>query len=33
MENAVQEVKNIAGNITRSNEEDGVAAYLEKRII
>ena len=33
MDNAVQEVKDIADDITLSNEEDGVAAYLEKRII
>ncbi len=33
MGNAVQEVKNIADDITLSNEEDGVAAYLEKWII
>ncbi|MCM1044984.1 MAG: HAD family hydrolase [Candidatus Gastranaerophilales bacterium] len=30
MGNAIQEVKDIADNITLSNEEDGVAAYLEK---
>lgn len=29
MDNAVQEVKDIADDITLSNEEDGVAAYLE----
>jgi len=33
MGNAIQEVKDIADVITLSNEEDGVAAYLEKRII
>ena len=33
MGNAVQEVKDIADDITLSNEEDGVAAYLEKWII
>lgn len=33
MGNAVQEAKDIADDITLSNEEDGVAAYLEKRII
>ena len=33
MGNAVQEVKDIADDITLSNEEDGVAAYLEKRIL
>ena len=33
MDNAVQEVKDIADDITLSNEEDGVAAYLEKWII
>ena len=32
MDNAVQEVKDIADDITLSNEEDGVAAYLEKWI-
>lgn len=30
MENAIQEVKDIADEITLSNEEDGVAVYLEK---
>lgn len=30
MGNAIQEVKDIADAITLSNEEDGVAAYLEK---
>ena len=29
MGNAVQEVKDIADDITLSNEEDGVAVYLE----
>ncbi len=33
MGNAIQEVKDIADAITISNEEDGVAAYLEKWII
>lgn len=33
MGNAVQEVKNIADDITLSNEENSVAAYLEKWII
>lgn len=33
MGNAVQEVKDIADNITLSNEEDGAVAYLEKWII
>ncbi|MDE7186642.1 MAG: HAD hydrolase family protein, partial [Lachnospiraceae bacterium] len=33
MDNAVQEAKDIADDITLSNEEDGVAAYLEKWII
>ena len=33
MGNAIQEVKDIADDITLSNEEDGVAAYLEKLII
>ena len=33
MGNAIQEVKDIADDITLSNEEDGVAVYLEKRII
>ena len=33
MGNAVQEVKDIADDITLSNEEDGVAVYLEKRVI
>ncbi len=33
MGNAVQEAKDIADDITLSNEEDGVAAYLEKWII
>lgn len=33
MGNAIQEVKDIADAITLSNEEDGVAAYLEKWII
>lgn len=33
MGNAVQEVKDIADDITLSNEEDGVASYLEKWII
>ncbi len=33
MGNAIQEVKDIANAITISNEEDGVAAYLEKWII
>ncbi len=33
MGNAIQEVKDIADAITLSNEEDGVAAYLEKYII
>ena len=33
MGNAVQEVKDIADAITLSNEEDGVAAYLERWII
>ena len=33
MGNAVQEVKDIADDITLSNEEDGVAAYLKKWII
>lgn len=32
MGNAVQEVKNIADDITLSNEEDGVAVYLDKWI-
>ena len=32
MGNAVQEVKDIADDIALSNEEDGVAAYLEKWI-
>ncbi len=32
MGNAIQEVKDIADAITLSNEEDGVAAYLEKWI-
>lgn len=30
MGNAIQEVKDIADDITLSNEEDGVAAYLER---
>ncbi|MBS6195744.1 MAG: HAD family hydrolase [Clostridiales bacterium] len=33
MGNAVQEVKNIADEITLSNEEDGVAVYLEKNLV
>lgn len=33
MGNAIQEVKDIADDITLTNEEDGVAAYLEKRIL
>ncbi len=33
MGNAIQEVKDIADDITLSNEEDGVAVYLEKWII
>lgn len=33
MGNAVQAVKDIADDITLSNEEDGIAAYLEKWII
>jgi len=33
MGNAIQEVKDIADVITLSNEEDGVAAYLEKWVI
>lgn len=33
MGNAIQEVKDIADAITLSNEEDGVAVYLEKWII
>ena len=33
MGNAIQEVKDIAHDITLSNEEDGAAAYLEKWII
>lgn len=33
MGNVVQEVKDIADDITLSNEEDGVAAYLKKWII
>lgn len=33
MGNAIQEVKNIADEITRSNEEDGVAVYLEKYFV
>ncbi|MXP75055.1 HAD-IIB family hydrolase [Lachnospiraceae bacterium WCA-9-b2] len=33
MGNAIQEVKDIADDITLTNEEDGVAVYLEKRII
>lgn len=33
MGNAVQEVKDIADDITLSNEEDGVDSYLEKWII
>lgn len=33
MGNAIQEVKDIADDITFSNEEDGVAAWLEKWII
>ncbi|MCM1282480.1 MAG: HAD family hydrolase [Roseburia sp.] len=33
MGNAVQEVKEIADDITLSNEEDGVAAYLEKWVM
>lgn len=33
MGNAVQEVKDIADDIALSNEEDDIAAYLEKWII
>lgn len=33
MGNAIQEVKDVADAITLSNEEDGVAAYLEEWII
>lgn len=33
MGNAIQEVKEAANAITLSNEEDGVAAYLEKWMI
>ena len=33
MGNAIQEVKDIADYITLSNEEDGVADYLEKWVI
>lgn len=33
MGNAIQEVKDIADAVTLSNEEDGVAAYLEKWIL
>lgn len=33
MGNAIQEVKDVADDITFSNEEDGVAVYLEKRCL
>lgn len=33
MGNAIQEIKDVADDITFSNEEDGVAAYLEKRCL
>lgn len=33
MGNAIREVKDIADDVTLSNEEDGVAAWLEKRVI
>ena len=33
MGNAIQEVKDIADDVALSNEEDGVAAYLEKWIV
>ncbi len=33
MGNAIQEVKDVADDITFSNEEDGVDTYLEKRCL
>lgn len=33
MENAIEEVKQIADDVTSSNDKDGVATYLEKHII
>lgn len=33
MGNAIQEVNDIADEITLSNEEDGVAVYLEKYLV
>lgn len=33
MGNAIREVKDIADDITLSNEDDGVAVYLEKRVL
>ena len=32
MGNAIEQLKNIANEITTSNEEDGLAAYLEERL-
>jgi hydroxymethylpyrimidine pyrophosphatase-like HAD family hydrolase len=33
MDNAIQEIKDIADDLTLLNEEDGVAVYLDKWII
>ncbi len=32
MENAIDDLKNIAKTVTKSNEEDGIAIYLEKTL-
>lgn len=33
MNNAISQVKEIANDVTKSNDEDGVAWYLEKYIL
>ena len=33
MENAISQVKEVAGEITKTNNEDGVAWYVEKYIL
>ena len=33
MGNAIEEVKRVASDITLTNDEDGVAIYLEKNIL
>lgn len=33
MGNAIREVKEIADDVTKSNDEDGVAYYLEKQVL